>query len=394
MTTATEAPAPAGRHRATAGAPDHRGSWVPSGAMVAARFKELRKRRGLVIALMAVTVGIPAVYLAIRLILHAADPRSYGPAGGYPQYVGLVAGVLYLFGFIVAATLGATAGSADLTEGMFRHHVITGRSRAALYFARIPAGLAIIVPLVAVGFTVVCAVCVFAAPTSLTYDGVRVPAQLSRTGLEHWAADHAGEVVQNFPIELSPGFRPPAACLPGGFGAGPGPGPAGGVVARHAKAAATTPCTASQLRAFAVALAERDYADYDRVFLYPSVPLMVRTGLWIELEAFIGFMVGLGLSSLLGQRTIAVVLLIVLELIVTPIAGRVRLAHLSNLQRAVVGLATAHLEPGGLPTPFGGGGPARSALLPESTTVAVLVIAAWVVAWTALGAWRMMTRDA
>ena len=55
---------------------------------------------------------------------------------------------------------------------MFRHLVVTGRSRLALYLARIPAGLAIVVPLVAIGFTIVCAVCVFAAPTTLNYDGV------------------------------------------------------------------------------------------------------------------------------------------------------------------------------------------------------------------------------
>ena len=105
------------------------------------------------------------MFLAIRLILHAVAPKTYGPAGGYDIYTAMVSGVLYTFGFIVAATLGCTAGSRDLTEGMFRHLVVTGRSRLALYLARIPAGLAIIVPLVAVGFTIVCAVCVFAAPT-------------------------------------------------------------------------------------------------------------------------------------------------------------------------------------------------------------------------------------
>ena len=84
------------------------------------------------------------------------------------MYTAMVSGVLYVFGFLVAATLGAAAGSADLTEGTFRHQVVTGRSRLALYLARIPAGLAIIVPLVAVGFTIVCMVCVFAAPTSST----------------------------------------------------------------------------------------------------------------------------------------------------------------------------------------------------------------------------------
>ena len=393
MTTATDAPAPVGPPSRVAVRQDHRGSWIPTRAMIAARFKELRKRRGLMITLMTVTVGIPAIYLGIRLLLHAVAPHSYGPAGGYDQYVGLVAGVLYIFGFIVAATLGATAGSVDLTEGMFRHHVITGRSRMALYLARIPAGLAIIVSFVAIGFTIVCAVCVFAAPTSLDYNGVHVPVGLSPTDFEHFTADHAEEVVNNFPIEFSPSNRPVSpACLPGG--PGPGSGNSGGVIIRQPAGQATKPiCTPGQLRALAVQIAKQDYSDYARIFLYPSDSLMIKTGLWIELEAFIGFMVGLGLSSLLGQRTVSVILLIVLELILTPIAARARLPHLSNLQRAVVGIATAHLEPGALPTPFAGGAADRALFLRDSTTVAVCVIVAWIVAWTALGAWRMMTRD-
>ena len=156
--------------------------------MIGTRFMELRKRRGLMITLTLVTIGIPTVFLVIRLLLHAFAPKTYGPAGGYSVYTALVSGVLFVFGFIVAATLGATAGSADLTDGMFRHLVVTGRSRLALYVARIPAGLAIIVPLVAVGFTIVCAVCVFAAPTQFDYQGVHVPPGLSRPGLESWAA--------------------------------------------------------------------------------------------------------------------------------------------------------------------------------------------------------------
>jgi hypothetical protein len=105
---------------------------------------ELGKRRGLVITLFLVTVGIPTVFLGVRLILHAVAPKTYGPAGGYEIYTAMTAGVLYTFGFIVAAALGCTAGSVDLTEGMSRHLVVTGRSRVALYLARIPAGLAII----------------------------------------------------------------------------------------------------------------------------------------------------------------------------------------------------------------------------------------------------------
>jgi len=365
---------------------DHRGSPVPTFGMIATRFLELRKRRGLMIALILVTVGIPGVFLAIRLLLHAFDPKSYGPAGGFSVYAGLSAGVLYVFGFIVAATLGCTAGSVDLTEGMFRHLVVTGRSRLAIYLARIPAGLGIIMPLVAVGFTIVCTVCVFAAPTKLSYDGVNVPAGLSLPGLESWAADHYGVVVCDF------GFNGPGPanvpCGPNGIqnvqpgGSGPGQQP-----------------TPAQLRAAARTIARQNYVGYTRDFLYPSDSLMIKTGLWLELEAGIGFIVGLGLASLIGQRTVAVVLMIVLEVVLTPIFSRARIPHLSNLQRAVVGLATAHLQPGGLGVLGGGGGGPGGGngtplLLPESTTVAVCVIIAWLVGWTILGAWRMMTRDA
>jgi len=389
VTKTTDAPAPIEPSSRVAGAPDHRGSWLPTGAMLAARFKDLRKRRGLMIALVAVTVGIPTIYMAIRLLLHAVAPHTYGPAGGYNQYVGLVVGVLFVFGFIVAATLGATAGSADLTEGMFRHHVITGRSRVALYLARIPAGLAIIVPLVALGFSVVCVVCVFAAPTTIEYNGAHVPVGMSQTQFEVWAAGHAEEVVNNFPVDIS--SRDSVAnspCLPGG-----GPRAGGGVLKQPAGSADTS-CTPTQLQTLAVFVANQDYSEYSRLFLYPSDSLMVKSGLWIELEAVVGFLIGLGLSSLLGQRTVGVILLIVLELVITPIAARAKLPHLANLQRGVVGLATIHLEPGALPAPFGGGPTDRAVFLHESTTVAVSVIVAWVVVWSALGAWRMMTRDA
>ena len=373
---------------------DHRGSWIPNWAMIRTRLMELRKRRGLMAALLVVYVGLPTVYLAIRLILHAADPKTYGPAGGYSSYTSLVAFVLYVFGFIVAATLGCAAGSTDLTEGMFRHLVVTGRSRLSLYLARIPAGLGIVLPIVAAGFAIVCFVCVFAAPTTLNYDGVNVPPGLSKAAFVTWATEHPREVICDFPFD-SP-VPPPAnvACGPNG----PIEGQVikrvrgGGVVAVPAPKASTP----AQIRASAADIARADYADYSTQFLSPPISLMVKSGLWLELEAIIGFVVGLGLASLLGQRTVAVVLIIVLEVVITPILARAKIPHLSNLQRVDVGLATAHVEPHGLPVAFGGGGGSavRSMLLPESTTVAVFVILAWLVGWTVLGAWRMVTRDA
>jgi hypothetical protein len=104
----------------------------------------------------------------------------------------------------------------------------------------------------------------------------------------------------------------------------------------------------------------------------------------------------------MGQRTVPVILLIVLELILTPIFTQHVVAHLLNVERGIVGVAMIHIEPGGLATAFGGGGPfggggggpGGNVLIPESTLVASLVIVGWIVFWTALGAWRMMTRDA
>lgn len=377
MTPAPGVEVPAPELPATMASADGRGSPIPTWPLIATRFMELRRRRGLMITLFLVIIGIPTVFLGVRLILHAAAPKTYGPAGGYDIYTALSGGVLYTFGFIVSAALGATAGSVDLTEGMFRHLVVTGRSRVALYLARIPAGLAIIVPLVAIGFSVVCAVCVFAAPSTLSYNGMAVPTGLSQSSLENWAADHPREVLCDLP---SDNINIDAPC------GGPGPpgiaGP-GGVVPPVA--------TTAQMAAAARQVAAQNYSDYASHFRVPSDSLMIKTGLWIELETAVGFLIGLGLGSLLGQRTVAVILMIVLEVVLTPIVLRVKVTHLEDLQRAVVGVATAHLEPGGLPLALGGGG--HDYRLTESTTTAVLVILAWIIGWTVIGAWRMATRD-
>jgi len=394
------APAPAAQSLASVpnlATGDHRGSPIPTIAMIATRFMELRKRRGLMIALIVVNIGIPTVFLVVRLLAHAIAPKSYGPAGGYSIFTTLVAGVLYIFGFIVAAVVGCTAGSVDLTEGMFRHLVVTGRSRLALYLARIPAGLAIVVAMVAVGYTIVCAVCVFAAPIHLNYDGVNVPQGLSRPALDRWAASHADEVICNFNYNGGQGLNVPPPSVPCGNGQTSGPPP--GAIIKTRQGTITVPASESpaQIRAFAVAVANQDYSDYRSNFLVPPISLMVEVGLWIALEATIGFIVGLGLASLMGQRTVPVVLLIVLELILTPIFSSHIITHLVNLERGVVGVAMVHIEPGGLPTPFGGGGPGGGGvggLIPESTLAASLVIVGWLAFWTAIGAWRMMTRDA
>jgi hypothetical protein len=352
--------------------------------MITTRIMELRKRRGLMAALIVVNIGIPAVFLTIRLLAHAFDPHSYGPAGGYGTFTGIVVGVLFIFGFIVAATLGCTAGSVDLTEGVFRHLVVTGRSRVSLYLARIPAGLAILVPLVAIGFTIVCAVCVVAAPAKVNFDGLNVNPGLTRTAFVQYAEQHPRQVFCELPYQGPLAINVPC-------------GPRGAVVSGNPAPGSNAPAppTEAQLRAVVVKMAEQNYVDYAKTFRSPPWSVMVETGLWIELEAALGFVIGLGLASLMGQRTVPVVLMIVLEVILTPLLVRNAIPHLINAQRGLVGLAMARIEPSALPAVFGGfHGGGHGSELTETTAVAIIVIVAWLVGWSALGAWRMSRRDA
>ena len=353
--------------------------------MIATRIMELRRRRGLMIAAVIVNIGLPALFLLIRLLLHAFAPRTNPPAGGQLIFLVLAAGFLPTFGFITAIMVGCTAGSRDLTEGMFRHLVVTGRSRLALYLARIPAGLAILVPLLAIGYTIVCAVSVLAAPTFIDDSNANIPPGLSRAGFESWAASHADPVICLLPYN---------GHIPGNVAcAGP---------PRWSKSAISPAQPApANLEALAVKIASQDYRGYASTLRRPPVSLMIQAGLWIELLVTVEFVLGLGLASLMGQRTGPVILLIVLQFILTPILSGLVLPHLQDLQRSVVGLAMTHLEPSGLPgasalpgVTGGVGGPGAAQSLSESATQAVCVIIAWLAGSTILGAWRMMTRDA
>jgi hypothetical protein len=62
--------------------------------------------------------------------------------------------VLTQLGVVAATLLGATAGAGDLGSGVFRELVVTGRSRLALFAARLPAGLGLALGAVWVGFAV------------------------------------------------------------------------------------------------------------------------------------------------------------------------------------------------------------------------------------------------
>jgi hypothetical protein len=341
-------------------------SVLPTWGLVTTKNLELRRRRGLMIAVLVLVLALPVLVLGLRLLFHAFDPSHYGPAGSPSIFQALI-NPMAEFGFIIAATLGAAAGTTDLTDGVFRHLVITGRSRLALFLARIPAGLVILLPLVALAFAMVCLVTNFEGarqPSSVTVNGVTLPLHLDQSQLQRWLDQH--------PREARTAFES---------------GPVAVTAGTHSK----------------LATAYSVYTSNEAANLDPPVNQMVKIGLWLELVVGIGFMVGLGFGALTGQRTVATIVLIAFEVIVTPILAGHVIPYFVNGQRLVVGVALDQLRPAGLATGQGGGGGpghvifgGRAALSipPMPTWAMLLVIVGWVVGWSAIGAWRMATRDA
>jgi hypothetical protein len=125
----------------------------PRPRLVSAELLKLRKRRGLVVAGLALTVLPMLVAYTVLLIVHATNPAKHGPAGGLSNFSDSMDLLTTLSG-IGAILIGATLGAGDLGSGVFRELVVTGRSRLALFASRVPAGLALIWALAGLGFLV------------------------------------------------------------------------------------------------------------------------------------------------------------------------------------------------------------------------------------------------
>jgi ABC-type transport system involved in multi-copper enzyme maturation permease subunit len=125
----------------------------PQLRLVTAEILKLRKRRGLMIVTFALTVGVTAVVYAIFALLHSTNAAKHGPAGGVAN-LGYVMLVLTMLAGVCATLVGTAAGAGDLSAGVFKELVVTGRSRRALFAARIPGGLAVLLPIVALAYAV------------------------------------------------------------------------------------------------------------------------------------------------------------------------------------------------------------------------------------------------
>ncbi len=351
------------------------GAWLPTWDLITTKNLEIRKRHGLIITV-AVLIVVPTVLIyGLRLLFHAVDPHSYGLAGD-PAIFSQLTNLMAEFGFIAAAALGAAAGTTDLSDGMFRHLVITGRSRLALYLARIPAGLAVTVPIVALAFAMNCLVTSYESPpppTSVSMNGLTLPEHLDQAGLQTWLLQRPQQAATSgLPLRLGP---------------------------------AAVTATPAQIRSAIGRDITSIYADYTGDEIGGSDPAdneMAKIGLWLELEVGIGFLVGLGLGSLTGQRTTTTIVLIALEIIVTPLLAGAHIPYFINGQRLLIGIAMDQLRPAGLASANSGGGPGQLlfgghgalGIPPMPTWAMISVIVGWIAGWSVIGAWRMMTRDA
>jgi hypothetical protein len=261
--------------------------------LVNAEFLKLRKRRGLVIAVAALTILPMIVAYAVLVSLHASDPVKNGPAGGMVNFTGSI-DLLNVLSVVAAILVGTMVGTGDLGAGVFRELVVTGRSRLALFAARVPAGLALLVPIVGAAFAIT------ATGSSVFTGGART-------------ASHG---VQDFSA--------------------------------------------------------------------PGASLLLESAGWLGLMTAAGFLLSLGVSSLVSSRGTAIGVLLAWWLVAMPILQA--LGTLGSLREGLVGSAIERLGPAALTPP--------DAAVPMSLAAAIAVVLAWMAVPLAVGAWRTAMRDA
>jgi hypothetical protein len=90
----------------------------------------------------------------VLVTLHAVNSAHHGPAGGASNFRG-AAETVALFGTLTAVLIGATAGSQDVSNGVFRDLVVTGRRRSTLFGVRVPGAFLVWLPMMLTGFALV-----------------------------------------------------------------------------------------------------------------------------------------------------------------------------------------------------------------------------------------------
>ena len=121
--------------------------------LINAELLRIRRNRALVIWAFILTTGAVTAFYLIAQGFHWNDSVHNGPAGGAENLRHPLM-IISIVGGVAAAIVGTSVGVSDLSSGVFRDLVVTGKSRMALFAARVPGMLAFWIPLVLTAFVV------------------------------------------------------------------------------------------------------------------------------------------------------------------------------------------------------------------------------------------------
>jgi ABC-type transport system involved in multi-copper enzyme maturation permease subunit len=120
--------------------------------MVGADFLKLRKKRGTVVWALVLALLPLLILFIVRAAQHSSSPAEHPAGGGIGGYTDALRLLAVFFGPLAAIMIGTDGGAGDLAAGVFRDLVVTGRSRVALFAARVPAALGLCWLVVGAGY--------------------------------------------------------------------------------------------------------------------------------------------------------------------------------------------------------------------------------------------------
>jgi ABC-type transport system involved in multi-copper enzyme maturation permease subunit len=127
---------------------------VTARQMLGAELLKLRRNRAILGFAFVLSVVVVLFYFGYNAIEHASNPAQYLPAGGMDHFERAVRVLGLYFGGLTAVLIGSEAGTADVSSGVFRDLVATGRSRLSLFFVRAPAAIILTLAFNGLGFLV------------------------------------------------------------------------------------------------------------------------------------------------------------------------------------------------------------------------------------------------
>ncbi len=123
--------------------------------MMGADFLKLRKKRGTLIWALVLALAPVLIFFIVRAAQHSSNAIEHPPAGGLSGYTDAVRLLAMFFGPLAAIMIGTDAGAGDVSAGVFRDLVVTGRSRVALFASRVPAAVGLCWLVIGVGYVLV-----------------------------------------------------------------------------------------------------------------------------------------------------------------------------------------------------------------------------------------------